>query len=552
MEILATPAEFAAAWLNTPNWWFANTKYDDHISVTYQHLLDMAPFEPSGNSAKLFQAILIYDQLPRHVYRRETSEHIIQHFLQKAVQLSLLAITTNYPALTWTLAALPLRHTNDSQHIFKLMEYTWARLKATTYAGTGTDDQATYKRFLKATYERTPIHNQTQWIQTYIPNSMYSFTALSEKTILDTWSDHASVLHHIPTAPTLDSMSFSLGDCANSLISRHPTVIISLSGGVDSMVAMYNINKALKQHTKVIAVHIDYHNRPDTCPVEVSFLKTWCSFLGVPLYVRTIYEINRQDAKTFELRSTYETYTRDIRYNTYNTVWKNLGLSGPPIIIMGHNKDDAFENILTNMTHQCKYDSLEGMSAQTTIHMPNNTALTFLRPLLSIPKATIYAYASAHNIPYFHNSTPTWSVRGQIRNNIIPALELWNPKSISGLFAWAQTTTALYASLKSHVALVASMFDHVTHAALIPYNTIDTSPQFWKELYAQLAITSNRVPSSKSLEQWCIILNKFVSQQKWSVHHLRHLQKYVLNKECHIVYYKNDESHIKIQFTLVQ
>ena len=49
---------------------------------------------------------------------------------------------------------------------------------------------------------------------------------------------------------------------------------------------------------------------------------------------------------------------------------------------------------------------------------------TNLRSLLNVSKNNIYQFVQKHNIPYVKNSTPEWSQRGKIRNNIVPVLKL--------------------------------------------------------------------------------------------------------------------------------
>jgi len=45
-----------------------------------------------------------------------------------------------------------------------------------------------------------------------------------------------------------------------------------------------------------------------------------------------------------------------------------------------------------------------------------------LRPLISHPKKDIFSMAHKNNIPYFKNTTPEWSNRGQYRNIIQPSI----------------------------------------------------------------------------------------------------------------------------------
>jgi tRNA(Ile)-lysidine synthase TilS/MesJ len=44
------------------------------------------------------------------------------------------------------------------------------------------------------------------------------------------------------------------------------------------------------------------------------------------------------------------------------------------------------------------------------------------RPFLPHPKTLIYDFAHKYGVPYFKDTTPSWSTRGQLRNTLIPAL----------------------------------------------------------------------------------------------------------------------------------
>jgi len=86
-------------------------------------------------------------------------------------------------------------------------------------------------------------------------------------------------------------------------------------------------------------------------------------------------------------------------------------------VLLGHNKDDCFENIITNITNKNNYENLSGMEILKTID-----GINFWRPMLNIKKADIINYANFNNIPYLFDSTPSWSVRGKIRDNLKPVL----------------------------------------------------------------------------------------------------------------------------------
>ena len=204
------------------------------------------------------------------------------------------------------------------------------------------------------------------------------------------------------------------------------TIIISLSGGVDSMVSMHickyikDVNNS-KKIKNIIAVHINYNNR-NTSIDELNFVNYYCNKLGIKLYFRTINEIKRIDCLHNGLRDLYEEITKNIRYDMYRQNIKN----DRTYVLLGHNKDDCFENILTNISNKSNYDNLSGMQILKEIE-----EIMMWRPFLNIEKKYIIEYANTNKIPYLYDSTPEWSVRGKIRDKIKPAfLKLKNNEDI--------------------------------------------------------------------------------------------------------------------------
>lgn len=196
-----------------------------------------------------------------------------------------------------------------------------------------------------------------------------------------------------------------------------PIITVSLSGGVDSMITTYILSYLSRQHHlfrnrgfTVQAAHLNYLNR-DVSSEESEFVCWFCNKIGVPVYVRTIHEIQRKENN----RDFYESLTRDIRFDFYRKLPKTTQY---PCIILGHNHDDMIENIWTNFA---KGKFLFNLKKMEQIDLQDNVQL--LRPLLFVTKAIIYDFSKTFHIAYLKNTTPTWSNRGKMRNEFLPAVE---------------------------------------------------------------------------------------------------------------------------------
>jgi tRNA(Ile)-lysidine synthase TilS/MesJ len=231
-----------------------------------------------------------------------------------------------------------------------------------------------------------------------------------------------------------------------------------------------------------VAVHINYCNRPETL-AEEAFVKEWCMHLGIPLYIRRIVEIKRKPCMENDMRDLYESYTRDVRYNTYKTVGSILSdVKQPPCVLLGHNRDDCIENVFTNISSTSHYANLTGMKLSSI-----QDDIMFVRPLLSAKKEDIYGFASKNVIPHLNPSTPPWSMRGQIRSAVIPSLNSWDKRFVPGLMCLSELVKDLHQFLETSVKTCIENTYAINPGvyelkACFPRNSI----QFWKVYFIHL------------------------------------------------------------------
>jgi tRNA(Ile)-lysidine synthase TilS/MesJ len=265
-----------------------------------------------------------------------------------------------------------------------------------------------------------------------------------------------------------------------------------------------------------ICVHIDYYNRKE-CEQEEELLKWWCNtILDVPLYIRRIDEINRPKCMEHELRDLYESYTKDVRFTSYI----NINNNNISYVVLGHNKDDTIENILTNTASQSHYENLLGMTPVSNQSYKDKD-ITFLRPLINIPKIDIYKFAIENNIPFLHDSTPKWSQRGKIRDIVKPALVEWNPLILDGFIKLSEKMSQMTLLLD----LLISNNNNYINIHEVPINNI-----YWTTYLKK----NNIYITQKTLE--CLI-EKIIFLQK-NEYKLKEIQKFILSKNFIITFFR--------------
>lgn len=417
-------------WFDNPNIWFNSNKSDDiHILNKYEYLTTKLYDENLLLENKEYGIgyIILFDQIIRHIARANnySNEYIQNNLLKiiKFVKQFYSKYKNNLEGNYFCFILLPLRHLNKFEEQTYVMNETWKKITNISSISSIDSEKliAIYKKYLKATYER----------------STNGITYLYENTQFDI--DINDILDK--KCLEYDKYSKEIVEKDNNIIKKLEKVceklkvsdkkyILSISGGVDSMI-LANLLKDLS--IDFVLVHINYANRNEISEKEKILLSEWSHINKIPLYIRDIYEINRPKCMKFDLRNMYEDYTKNVRYSTYLDVAKIKGWDNEDYcILLGHNYDDCIENILTNISNKTKYDNLKGMEYYSKIKFCNNT-INFIRPFLSIPKIDIYNYAEIKKINYLIDSTPKWSQRGIIRDIVKPTLINWNKNSLEGL-----------------------------------------------------------------------------------------------------------------------
>ena len=196
--------------------------------------------------------------------------------------------------------------------------------------------------------------------------------------------------------------------------------IVSLSGGVDSMVTLA-ILLYLKQryNFSLYTASINYGLREESID-EINFLREYTDFFGITSYVSEVKNLSRKKSDSGS-RTEFESASRIIRFDTYKQIIQDNFLSQYSNnigVFVAHHKDDIVENIFTNIMKGGDVLDLEVMKPISTIH-----DVIIFRPLLSFKKQVIYDFAHKYDIPYFLDTTPDWSRRGKMRNEIFPLLD---------------------------------------------------------------------------------------------------------------------------------
>jgi tRNA(Ile)-lysidine synthetase-like protein len=472
---------FITEWLSNPQWWFCPTfQYDSEITTKYAYILQENFFLSDLSQRELAALCIAYDQIPRHAFRGDGQQ--IDYFLQLSLTcFREIRDIREFSGHYLCFLLLPLRHTKIQENINYASSVIWDKLKE----GGNNVDLEIYKRFLKATYKVVcdkqfleyyePKRIPVEQLQTFLHENAYIFDNISVPQI---------TLHDYEYDPHKDN------------------AIVSLSGGVDSMVL--SLVTKLNKNTNCICIHINYANR-ETSDKETEFVRLWCSYIGVPLFVRKIDEIHRPTCMKFGLREMYESYTKEVRFKCYKQL---SSINKYSFILLGHNKDDCFENILTNM-NKGNFENMKGMNSFQIF----KEGFNILRPFLDIPKDQLVDVAKAQGLPYLYDSTPSWSQRGKIRDKIVPAFKHWNDNFANPFFDLVNNLNQLNEIKNDYIDnILKCMFLQEDGSYKIHFNIPSSSEIVWRALFERINIHQ---PSKKALKLLC---DKVKTREKFQVH----------------------------------
>jgi tRNA(Ile)-lysidine synthetase-like protein len=341
----------------------------------------------------LIGQIIYLDQFSRHFCR---TGHIIEFEVERqrryaaAIIRHNLDLVKDFDEIEIIFALMPFKHIQHYDFIFDFLHNHWLPYRS------GLNAFPELQKFYIDTYKKA-FTLETVQVNLITKHDLLPY-------------DASLICDYYPELYTSSDWNLSpaAGNKLLPFLKPDKKVIVSLSGGVDSMVML-----TLLKYNKVdvSAVHIVYGNRMES-EHEYRLLVEFCYKLGVPLFVYRIKWLKRGEID----RQFYEDMTRDLRFATYHAAKQShcgpCASEGEPCILMGHIKDDVVENIWTNIAHCHHLSNLKKMETEEV-----QLGVRIMRPLLTAEKADIYEVSRLLGIPYLKNTTPSWSNRGKFREH---------------------------------------------------------------------------------------------------------------------------------------
>lgn len=196
----------------------------------------------------------------------------------------------------------------------------------------------------------------------------------------------------------------------NNTFDKNETIVLALSGGVDSMV-LFNILINLSLNLNIILAHVN-HNKREESKMEYQMLKNLAKKHKIPFEG---YEVEIND------KSNFHDDSRNQRYAFFKVVAQKHKASK---IVVAHHLDDQVETIIMRLIRGTSFGGYAGIPS---IRKDRN--ISIVRPLMKVSKKDILDYARDNDIIYYEDvsNSEDFYTRNRYRNKIIPLLRIENP-----------------------------------------------------------------------------------------------------------------------------
>ena len=241
--------------------------------------------------------------------------------------------------------------------------------------------------------------------------------------------------------------------------------LCAVSGGLDSMCLLeMTVRQGQKQGRRVAAAHFNHQLRGAEADRDEAFVRDWCAAREIPFFA------GRGDVRAFAEKTgrTVEEAARQLRYEFLEETRRREGFG---CILTAHHADDSAETMLLNLLRGTGLKGLTGIPEKRDC---------ILRPLLSVTRAELAAYAAEHRIPFVEDSTNGTddAARNMLRHQVLPVLKKLNPRVVENMSRTASLLTADKAALDAACRkLLAQCAVTPNVSGMIPLAVLQDAPE---------------------------------------------------------------------------
>lgn len=206
---------------------------------------------------------------------------------------------------------------------------------------------------------------------------------------------------------------------SESLIEKGETIVVGVSGGIDSMVLL---NVLYDLGYKLVIAHVN-HNVREESKDELIFVKEYAKSKNIPFESTVLEKI---EGKNFQDEA------RSLRYEFFFEIARKYNATK---IATAHHLDDLLETVLMRIS---RGSNLYGYGGIKPIIYYGYVAI--IRPLLCVTRNDITNYQKENNIPFMEDGSNSKDkyTRNRYRHNVVPILVEENPNIYQNILKYSK------------------------------------------------------------------------------------------------------------------
>ncbi len=202
-------------------------------------------------------------------------------------------------------------------------------------------------------------------------------------------------------------------------------LLVAVSGGIDSMCLM---EKVRQEGGPFAVAHCNFGLRGAESDADEAFVREQAARHRIPCHVK------RFDTEAFASAEgiSIEMAARRLRYHWFGQLCREHGYEA---VAVAHNANDNAETLILNLLRGTGLRGITGMKAEGFLPDPDFGDLPLRRPLLSMTREEIEAFAREKGLSWREDSTNALNgyKRNKIRNLVFPIFATINPSFVQTL-----------------------------------------------------------------------------------------------------------------------
>jgi tRNA(Ile)-lysidine synthase len=276
------------------------------------------------------------------------------------------------------------------------------------------------------------------------------------------------------------------------LVTPKQTVLLAVSGGMDSMVMLHLVSLLRERFdVQITLVHVNHQMRGEESMEDEQFVRGMSDTYGICFYCERVDVVSYADKHGLSKQIA----ARQLRYLCFERVRQQAGAH---VVATAHHADDNAETVLLNILRGTGIHGLAGIPLKREIGC-------IIRPLLFATRKEIEIYAMENGIKYRNDSSNTSLAyrRNLLRHNILPPLMKRVPHIVETLNMVAATMRDVSEKLHAMVdeALRSLAQKDSQDRLMLDVKKLEMEPDFlWGEIFVELLHRMHIEPTEKKVD----------------------------------------------------